>query len=68
LENDLSDLTFEKIGRELELLNINMAEANDIAILSAYSPIPATLDDDGRKALRRLRDRIMERVISRAGS
>ena len=62
----MSDQILESIERELKLINVNMAEANDIATLAAYSSIPATLDDDSRKALRRLRDRVMERAKARA--
>jgi hypothetical protein len=47
-------------------MNVNMAEANDIATLSAFSPMPADLDDDSRKALARLRDNIMQRARNRA--
>jgi hypothetical protein len=68
LENDLSNLMLEKIENELRLMNANMAEANDIAMLSAFSAMPADLDNDSRKALRRLRDKMMERAISRADS
>jgi hypothetical protein len=68
LENDLSDLTLDKIEHELRLLNVNMAEANDIAMLTAFSAMPADLDNDSRKALRRLRDKMMQRAISRADS
>jgi len=66
LENDLSDLTLDRIEHELQLMNVNMAEANDIAMLSAYSSMPADLDDASRKALARLRDRMMERARNRA--
>ena len=68
LEYDLSDLTLEKIEQELRLMNVNMAEANDIAMLTAYSAMPADLDDLSRKALRRLRDKLMERARMRADS
>lgn len=68
LEYDLSDLTLEKIEQELRLMNVNMAEANDIAMLTAYSSMPADLDDLSRKALRRLRDKLMERARMRADS
>jgi hypothetical protein len=56
----------EKIERELQLLNVNMAEANDIAMLSAFSSLPANLDNDSRSALVRLRDKMMERARTRA--
>lgn len=65
-ESDLSNLTFDKIEIELQLMNVNLAEANDIAMLKAFSPMPADLDDVSRKALRRLRDKMMERVKTRA--
>lgn len=68
MEYDLSDLTLEKIEQELRLMNVNMAEANDIAMLTAYSSMPADLDDLSRKALRRLRDKLMERARMRADS
>jgi len=47
-------------------MNVNLAEANDIAMLTAFSSIPADLDDASRKALRRLRDKMMERAQTRA--
>lgn len=59
-------MTLDRIEHELQLMNVNMAEANDIATLSAFSPMPADLDDDSRKALSRLRDNIMERARNRA--
>ena len=67
-ENKLSNETLDRIGHELELLNVNMAEANDIAMLAAFSAMPADLDDKSRKALRRLRDKMMERAVNRADS
>jgi hypothetical protein len=66
LENSLSNLTLDRIEHELQLMNVNMAEANDIAMLSAFSSIPADLDNDSRKALSRLRDKLMERAKNRA--
>jgi len=66
LENDLSNLTLDKIENELRLMNVNMAEANDIAMLSAFSAIPADLDNESRRALHRLRDKMMQRAISRS--
>jgi hypothetical protein len=66
LENELSNLTLERIEQELRLLNANMAEANDIAMLAAYSSMPADLAEDSRQALRRLRDKMMERAKTRA--
>jgi hypothetical protein len=65
-ENDLSNLTLDKIENELQLMNVNMAEANDIATLLAFPVMPADLDNDSRKALRRLRDKVMERARMRA--
>jgi hypothetical protein len=56
----------DRIEHELQLMNVNMAEANDIAMLSAFSAIPADLDNDSRSALRRLRDKLMERAKTRA--
>jgi len=35
-------------------------------MLSAFSSIPADLDNDSRKALSRLRDKLMERAKNRA--
>lgn len=68
LENELSNPTLDKIEQELRLLNANMAEANDIAMLTAFSAMPADLDNESRKALRRLRDKMMQRAVSRADS
>ena len=67
MENDLSSLTLDKIEHELQLMNVNLAEANDIAMLSAYSSMPADLDTDSRKALAGLRDKMMERAKLRSG-
>jgi len=66
LESDLSNLTLDKIELELQLINVNLAEANDIAMLTAFSSMPADLDDASRKALRRVRDKMMERARVRA--
>jgi hypothetical protein len=66
LENDLSDLTLDRIEKELQLMNVNLAEANDIAMLSAFSSMPADLDNDSRRALAQLRDRMMERALKRS--
>ena len=66
LENDLSNLTLENIEQELRQMNVNLAEANDITMLSAFSAMPADLDNVSRKALRQLRDKMMLRAISRA--
>ena len=63
-----SKLSLEKIEHELQQLNMNLADANDIAMLSAFAAMPADLDNDSRKALRRLRDRMMARAVTRADS
>ena len=62
----MSNLTLDRIEQELQLMNVNLAEANDIAMLLAFSSMPADLDDVSRKAMRRLRDSMMERVKTRA--
>jgi hypothetical protein len=62
----LSNLTLSKIEHELRLLNAHIADANDIATLSAFTPWPADLDNEGRKALSQLRDKLMSRARSRA--
>ena len=67
MENDLSSQTLDRIEHELRLLNINLAEANDIAMLAAYRAIPPELDNDSRKALALLRDKMMKRAVDRAG-
>jgi len=61
-ENGLSNPTWDRLEHELKLLNVNMAEANDIATLSVFSVIPPTLDNDSRRALKLLRDKIIERA------
>ena len=58
----MSNLTLDRIEQELQLMNVNLAEANDIAMLRAFSSMPADLDNDSRKALQRLRDKMMERA------
>jgi hypothetical protein len=58
----------ERIEHELELLNINLAEANDIATLAAFPTMPANLDNDSRRALGLLRDRVMERARTRTNT
>ena len=63
----MSSETLDRIEHELQLMNAHLAEANDIAMLSAFSSMPADLDNDSRKALSRLRDRMMERAVKRAG-
>jgi hypothetical protein len=67
-EYDLSDKSLDKIEHELQLLNVNLAEANDIATLAAFPSMPADLDNESRKALRQLRDNIMKRARARADS
>jgi hypothetical protein len=66
LESDLSNQTLERIELELQLMNVNLADANDIAMLAAYKAMPPELDDPSRKALRVLRDKMMERARVRA--
>ncbi|MDH3417435.1 MAG: hypothetical protein OEM64_14100 [Gammaproteobacteria bacterium] len=58
----MSNLTLDRIEQELQLMNVNLAEANDIAMLRAFSSMPADLDNDSRNALQRLRDKMMERA------
>lgn len=67
LENDLSSLTLDKIEQELRLMNVNLAEANDIAMLAAFKAMPPELDNDSRKALTLLRAKMMTRARDRAG-
>ena len=67
-ESDLSNLSLDRIEHELQLMNVNLAEANDIAMLLAFPSMPADLDNDSRKALRRLRDKMMDRARIRADS
>jgi len=62
----LSSQTLDRIEQELRLLNVNLAEANDIAMLAAFRAIPPELDNDSRKALALLRDRMMKRARDRA--
>jgi hypothetical protein len=62
----VSSLTLDRIEQELQLMNVNMAEANDIAMLSAFTAMPANLDNESRKALAELRDKMMERARTRA--
>ena len=62
----MSNLTLDGIENELQVMNVNMAEANDIATLIAFPVMPADLDNDSRKALKRLRDKVMERARGRA--
>jgi hypothetical protein len=65
-ENDLSNLTLERIEHELQQINVNLAEANDIAMLTTYKAMPPELDNDSRKALAMLRDKMMKRARDRA--
>lgn len=58
----MSNPTLDNIERELKLLNVNMAEANDIATVAAFTAIPPTLDDASRRALKLLRDKVVERA------
>ena len=62
----MSNQALEEIKLELQLLNAHMADANDIAMLSTYKSMPPELDDPSRKALKRLRDKMMERARVRA--
>ena len=66
MENDLSDLTLERIEQELKLLNVNLAEANDIAMLGVFKAMPPELENESRKALSQLRDKMMKRARDRA--
>jgi hypothetical protein len=66
VENDLSSEALDRIAQELRLINVNLAEANDIAMLAAFRTMPPELDNDSRKALSLLRDRMMKRVRGRA--
>ncbi len=66
--NELANLTLEKIEQELRLLNINIAESNDIAMLAAFTSMPANLEEDSRKALKLLRDKMMERAKTRVAT
>jgi hypothetical protein len=62
----LSNQTLERIELELQLMNVNLADANDIAMLAAFKAMPPELDEPSRKALRVLRDKMMERARVRA--
>ena len=66
MENDLSNETLDRIEQELRLLNVNLAEANDIAMLAAFKAMPPELDNDSRKALSQLRAKMMKRARDRA--
>jgi hypothetical protein len=65
LENDLSNQTLDRIEHELRQMNVNLAEANDIAMLAAFKAMPPELDNDSRKALSLLRDKMMKRARDR---
>lgn len=65
-ENELSNPTLDSIEKQLQLLNINLGEANDIAMLQAYTSMPANLDNESRQALAMLRDKMMDRARKRA--
>ncbi len=62
----MSNETLERIELELQAMNANMADANDIAMLATYKAMPPELDEPSRKALKRLRDKMMERARVRA--
>jgi len=62
----LSNATLDNIEHELKLLNINLAEANDIATIAAFPTMPADLDNESRTALKMLRKKVMDRSINRA--
>lgn len=62
----MSSQALDKIEQELRLLNVNLAEANDIAMLAAFRALPPELDDDSRKALGLLRSKMMKRARDRA--
>lgn len=63
----MSDSTLDRIADELQLINVNLAEANDIAMLAAFKAMPPELDNDSRKALSLLRAKMMTRARDRAG-
>jgi len=58
----------EGIERELQLINANLAEANDIALLAVFKPLPPELDNDSRKALAVIRDKVMKRASERVNA
>lgn len=63
----MSNETLDRIEQELRQLNVNLAEANDIAMLAAFKTMPPELDNDSRKGLSLLRARMMARAKDRAG-
>ena len=62
----MSSESLEKIAHELQLMNVNLAEANDIAMLSAFKAMPPELDNESRKGLAMLRKKMMTRARDRA--
>jgi hypothetical protein len=62
----LSNPELEKIEHELNLINTNLAEANDIATIAAFPTMPADLDNNSRTALKMLREKVMKRARTRA--
>lgn len=62
----MSDLTLDRIEQELKQMNANLADANDIAMLTAFASFPADLDNESRKALQQLRRKMMTRARTRA--
>lgn len=62
----MSSLTLERIEHELQLMNVNLAEANDIAMLGIFKAMPPELDNESRKALAELRNKMMKRARVRA--
>ena len=63
----MSNEALDRIEHELRLMNMNLAEANDIAMLAAFRTLPPELDNDSRKALSLLRHTMMKRARDRAG-
>ena len=66
MESDLSSQVLDRIEHELRQMNVNLAEANDIAMLAAFRALPPELDNESRKALALLRDKMMKRARERA--
>ena len=62
----MSDLTLDRIEQELQLMNVNLAEANDIAMLAVFKAMPPEIDNESRRALSLLRDKMMKRARDRA--
>lgn len=63
----MSDEALERIERELQQINVNLAEANDIAMLGVFKAMPPELDNESRKGLAQLRIKMMARARERAG-